>query len=304
MKLGKLLGCVGALALGGNIFTSAFGSPNGKELGSSNAKESSPSGTKGTAVIPTPTLKEATTSPDKKYTAEQRKRFWTIFGWLLGAQSGAGSFQMTDEDLGHVFDGFKTYVQRKDLDVSMGEEMPKLQEFLMEMAKAYEEVRKEEIKKIAEKNMEEGKTFLAKELEGDSTIKKTTSGLHYKILAVGNENERATEADEVKVNYVGKLISGKVFDQSQTTPITFPLRDVIPGLREGLQLVGKGGKIRLYIPPSLAYNDSDIPMIPAGSTLIFEMEVLDIQKSVPPPTVIEKTAPPIPAENTRKTENK
>jgi len=102
--------------------------------------------------------------------------------------------------------------------------------------------------------------------------------LHYEILAIGNEKEKPAENDSVKINYIGKLINGKIFDQSKSTPVTFPLQGVVPGLKEGMQLIGKDGKIRLYIPSVLAYGDHDIPMIPPGSVLIFEIELLEIQK--------------------------
>jgi len=84
--------------------------------------------------------------------------------------------------------------------------------------------------------------------------------------------------DTVKVNYTGTLIDGNVFDSSerQGKPIEFALDKVIPGWTEGLQKIGKGGKIKLFVPPKLGYGDDGRPGIPPGSVLVFDVELLDI----------------------------
>jgi FKBP-type peptidyl-prolyl cis-trans isomerase FkpA len=103
------------------------------------------------------------------------------------------------------------------------------------------------------------------------------SGLRYQIENPGTgDHPRAT--DNVKVNYTGVLMDGTKFDSSADHggPATFPLNGVIPGWTEGMQLIGKGGKIRLVVPANLAYGDRSTGGIPAGSTLLFEIELLDI----------------------------
>ncbi|MCS5550197.1 MAG: FKBP-type peptidyl-prolyl cis-trans isomerase, partial [Gammaproteobacteria bacterium] len=80
------------------------------------------------------------------------------------------------------------------------------------------------------------------------------------------------------VHYEGKLINDKVFDSSiaRGEPITFGLNQVIKGWTEGLQLIGEGGKVTLYIPSDLAYGNTDQSSIPGGSTLVFEVELITI----------------------------
>ena len=109
---------------------------------------------------------------------------------------------------------------------------------------------------------------------------KTASGLAYKILNPGSA-EKPKSTDTVEVHYKGTLTNGTEFDSSykKNKPIDFPLDKVIKGWTEGVQLIGKGGKIKLVIPSELAYGDQGAPpSIPGGATLVFEVELLNIKK--------------------------
>jgi FKBP-type peptidyl-prolyl cis-trans isomerase len=112
-------------------------------------------------------------------------------------------------------------------------------------------------------------------LKENKAVIQLPSGLCYEIVKPGSGAYPAP-TDTVEVNYTGTLTDGTVFDRS-TQPVEFPLNQVIPGWTEGLQLINKGGRIRLYIPASLAYGDQAQPGIPAGSTLIFDIELLDVR---------------------------
>lgn len=105
------------------------------------------------------------------------------------------------------------------------------------------------------------------------------SGLQYKIITSGDVNAKPTAQDTVVVHYKGTLIDGKEFDSSykRKQPLTFPLNQVIKGWTEGVQLIGKGGRIILYIPSNLAYGERGAGKdIPANAALIFEVELIDI----------------------------
>ncbi len=148
-----------------------------------------------------------------------------------------------------------------------------LQNFMMEQQKK----QAEQDKLAAAPRIEEGKKFLE---ENGKRPEVTTlpSGLEYEILKEGN-GPKPTINDKVKVHYHGTLIDGTVFDSSvdRGEPIEFPLSQVIKGWTEGLQLMPVGSKWRLYIPYNLAYGEqSPSPKIPAYSTLIFDVELLDI----------------------------
>lgn len=121
--------------------------------------------------------------------------------------------------------------------------------------------------------------FMAKIKADNPDLQTSPSGLSYVIEERGEE---ATPSDTsmVVVNYVGKLADGTVFDQSaEGQPATFGVNQVIPGFREGLKLLGKGGKATLYIPGSLAYGEQGVPQAGIGpnAMLIFDIEIVDIK---------------------------
>jgi len=109
---------------------------------------------------------------------------------------------------------------------------------------------------------------------GDTGIKTTPSGLRYKVLVPGKPGAHPTNTDVALVNYTGKLTDGTVFDKSpQPTPM--PVAAVVPGFSEGLKLMNKGAKYRFWIPPQLGYGAEAKGPIPANSTLVFDVELVD-----------------------------
>lgn len=126
---------------------------------------------------------------------------------------------------------------------------------------------------------EEGRKFL-EENKKKKGITTTASGLQYEVITMGT-GAKPTANDKVKVHYEGTLINGKVFDSSYNRgeAISFPLNGVIKGWTEGLQLMPVGSKFRFYIPYDLAYGERGAGQdIPPYATLIFDVELLDIEK--------------------------
>ena len=113
----------------------------------------------------------------------------------------------------------------------------------------------------------------------EGTLTKTNSGLQYEIINLG-DGEKPQATDKVEVHYHGTLEDGTVFDSSveRGQTITFPLNRVIKGWTEGLQLMPVGSKFKFIIPPELGYGSRDMGTIPPNSTLIFEVELFNIQK--------------------------
>ena len=125
---------------------------------------------------------------------------------------------------------------------------------------------------------EDGEKFLAENALKEG-VKVTESGLQYEVLKMGH-GKKPVATDRVKVHYHGTLIDGTVFDSSvdRGEPIVFGLNQVIKGWTEGVQLMPVGSKFRFYIPQELGYGAQAAGSIPPYSTLIFEVELLGIEK--------------------------
>ena len=147
------------------------------------------------------------------------------------------------------------------------------------MAKQQTKMREE-----AGKNKTAGDQFLAENKKKEGVIT-TADGLQYKILKPG-KGPMPKSSDKVTVNYEGTTIDGKVFDSSyeRKQPASFPVGQVIRGWTEALQLMPVGSTWQLYIPAELGYGDRGQQNIPAGSTLIFKVELLSIEKGDAPET--------------------
>jgi FKBP-type peptidyl-prolyl cis-trans isomerase FklB len=129
---------------------------------------------------------------------------------------------------------------------------------------------------VAKDNQKAGDAFLAENAKKEG-VKVTASGLQYKVIKSGSGKTPKID-DTVSVNYKGTLISGKEFDASEE-PVTFPLKGVIPGWTEVLQLMKEGDKWMVYIPAKLAYGENPRPGGPIGpnEALIFEVELVAVK---------------------------
>ncbi len=132
--------------------------------------------------------------------------------------------------------------------------------------------------KSADENFAKGQAFLAENGQKPGVVT-TPSGLQYLVLEKGSGNVHPTLSNRVKVHYHGTLLDGTVFDSSvqRKEPITFGLSQVIKGWQEGLTYMVQGDKFRLFIPSTLAYGKSGSGPIPPAATLIFDVELLEIQ---------------------------
>lgn len=133
-----------------------------------------------------------------------------------------------------------------------------------------------EVAKLGAKNKAEGEAFLAKNKHAPG-VKTTASGLQYQVISQGT-GARPGPTDTVKIEYTGTFVDGQVFDASAKHnppgPASIPLAGVIPGFREGLQLMQVGGHYKLFIPSTLAYGAEPQPPMPPNATLIFDVTLV------------------------------
>jgi len=132
-------------------------------------------------------------------------------------------------------------------------------------------------------NKEKEDEFLASNKK-KADVKETESGLQYQIIAAGND-VKPSAVDTVVVRYRGSLLDGTVFDEvpADAEPIEMVLNHVIAGWQEGLQLVGEGGSIKLFVPSALGYGERGNNGIEPNSTLIFDVDLLEVHPFVAEP---------------------
>jgi len=186
-----------------------------------------------------------------------------------------------DVMLGAVKDAFAKQSKLNDSDIEKT-----LQGFEVRVKASAQAKMEQDAKENEAKGVKYAETF-AKE----KGAKKTESGLLYKVEKEGT-GEAPKDSDTVVVNYKGTLTDGTVFDNSydRGEPLSFRLDGVIPGWTEGLKHIKKGGKIKLVIPPALAYGKNGVPGIPANSTLVFDVELLDVKPAAKADDKTEKAA--------------
>ena len=186
----------------------------------------------------------------------------SLSGMITNAQLEGLNYSEVKKAMQQVADGKETY-----MDVYKANELINnyLQKVQMMMG---EQKEKEQAEFMAQNRTKEG-------------VQETASGLQYRIENPGSE-VKAAAIDTVEVHYKGTLLDGKVFDSSyeRGEPAKFPLNRVIPGWTEGMQLVGEGGKITLWVPFNLGYGaNAVIADLPGYSTLVFEVELLKVCKA-------------------------
>lgn len=218
--------------------------------------------------------------------AESEGDYIKTFGQLMYERNGMMELNLTPAELELFIQGMRDAQAGKPLPENIQQMGPKMFDYLRTRAE-------KNMKIAAEKSEAEAAAFW-KELEKKSNVNKTPSGLAYEIVKEG-DGKFPSENSDVKIKYTGKLINGKVFDSTDLhggEPAEFNLSKVIPGFREGLQKISKGGKAILYIPAALAYKDQPNPEIPPNSTLIFDVELLDVKDGpAQPPAPVKAEAP-------------
>lgn len=193
---------------------------------------------------------------------DEQKTLYSL-GFLQGGN--LSNMEWKDSEKAALIQGFKDALNKKEAAVKVDDFRRNIPTLM-----------RDKVKKAADKVKADGKAYLEK-FAKEEGVQKTESGLAFKIVKEGT-GAMPKATDTVKVHYHGTLVDGTVFDSSvdRGQPISFPLNRVIKGWTEGLQKVKQGGKIKLVIPSDLAYGDGGNRKIPGGSTLIFDVELIEI----------------------------
>ena len=234
------------------------------------------------ASAPAEVVTEAVPAPaPAKLTPEQEKQAFMAQGYIMAHQMGISSavkqLRMDEAEVKALLQGISLGAKGEQLPFSIEEIIPGAQALFSERAAISAKEHEAEAKVWGESNA----AFLAK-VDANTAVTKTASGLRYQIIVAGAA-EKPTASSTVKALYTGKLCDGRVFDSTNEdggAPREFSLSGqnaVISGWIEGLQLIGKGGRIHLWVPAELGYGSRARGPIPAGSVLEFEVELVDFK---------------------------
>ncbi|MFZ5494419.1 MAG: FKBP-type peptidyl-prolyl cis-trans isomerase [Verrucomicrobiota bacterium] len=229
-----------------------------------------------------PAATPATTPGKKTYTDAQIAE---AYGWFVGAQMGLRQLEFTREQVEAMARGMVGVASGAQPPFDAREIGPEVEAFLARKNQVF-------MGKLRAVQLAEGTAYMNK-LKENKNVVELPSGLRYEIVQAG-KGAVPKPGQIVTIHYTGSLVNGQVFDTSrqprqpgaQAEPAELLLREVSPqnpqgviaGMFEGIQKTGAGGKLKLHIPPSLAYGDEGAgSVIPPGATLVFDVEILAVK---------------------------
>lgn len=206
--------------------------------------------------------------------------------YLLGINFGSflKGYNFGDVNYSQVVKGMKDFVSAKgsSRDADFTDQFKINPDLMNDLFNNFLEKRHNQVFYL---NKEKEQKFLAANAKKEG-VQTTASGLQYIIEEAGNELKPGP-MDTVWVKYCGKLIDDTVFDETGDESVSFTLNRVVSGWSEGLQLIGEGGKIKLFIPSVLGYGESGNQAIEPNSTLVFDVTLEKVGKAVVEETVEE-----------------
>ncbi len=215
---------------------------------------------------------------------DDKKKAAYMAGLQIGQQVGVNMVEGVNQEFANMYGDTTKIVNKNNLLAGfIAGVLGKGGKMTMEEAQTYTQTTMERIKTVKiEKDYAENKTAGIKFLDENKVkegVVTLPSGLQYKIIKEG-KGAIPTAESKVKVNYKGTLIDGTEFDSSYSRkePTTFGVTQVIKGWTEALLLMPVGSKWELYVPEELAYGPADRGTIKPFSALVFEIELLDIEK--------------------------
>lgn len=236
-------------------------------------KAAAPAATKPAASAPAVT---AAAPAKKTFTDAQIAE---AYGWFMGAQMGLRQLEFTKEQVEAMARGMVGVASGAQPPFDAREIGPEVEAFMERKNQAF-------IGRLRAVQTTEGNAHMTA-LDGNKSVVKLPSGLRYEIVKPGT-GATPKPGQLVSIRYTGALANGQVFDSNveNPEPAEFLLQaaspqspnGVIPGMFEGLQKTGVGGKLKLHIPPALAYGDDGAPgAIPPGATLVFDIEIVGVK---------------------------
>ncbi len=241
-------------------------------------RDTSPEDLANSTLPPAP---EPEPPPPSGYAESQVIQTW---GWDVARQVHANKYQLTGAEISAVSKGLAAGIRGQPPRPDLPAVYPQVKQFV--------DGRREQVHREEKQKRQSEMEALFATLKNNTNVIQLPDGLRYEILKPGSP-ARPKTGQIVVVDYTGRLVNGTVFDQTYNEPLHIEVGSVIDGWNEGITNIGKGGRIKLYVPPSLGYGSEDhssvVSAVPADSTLIYEIELLDIQD---PPMGEATSVPP------------
>lgn len=200
------------------------------------------------------------------------------WGWSVAQQSRIAALGLSETESAAVAQGVRAGVVGRPPPPDLAASQPRIQRFVAE--------RRESLRNAERRRRREEREALFARLQSEPKVVAQPDGLRYEIVEPG-AGAPPKPGQIVLVNYTGRLVDGAVFDRTDNEPLNIEVGTVIRGWNEGIQRIGRGGRIKLYIPPELGYGENSISahlgVIPPDSVLIYDIELIEIKDSLPGP---------------------
>jgi len=188
------------------------------------------------------------------------------FGWFVARQMGLGELELTAAELDTFIRGIRRAAAKQEAPHDLEKIGTEMAAFLQAKQEVF-------VEKLRQQTLRESIAFLARAKARPGVVSRP-SGLAYEVSTEGEGDKPAADAT-VRLAYVGTLIDGTVFDDSEGV-VEVKMADMLPGMAEALQQVKVGSKFKLYLPPHLAFGDDGLGPIPPSATVIFEIDFREI----------------------------
>lgn len=238
-------------------------------------------------VAPAPGLD--LTPPPEPAAPPSPEEIFEVYGWIVADQNNLTALGMSEAEIAACLRGVTANAKGQPPPDNINEVVQVAQTFLSQRAR-------EVSLRSAGPNQEEEAREMAKH-DANPAVKKTDSGLRYEIIEPGT-GAKPQAADTVVAHYTLSFPDGTVKESSRTNdgePAEFALNRVIPAWTEGLQLIGIGGHIKLYVPSDLGYGPQGSPNgIPPAKMLVFDVELVNVKPAAPGAFTLPQPAAPTP----------
>jgi len=205
------------------------------------------------------------------------------WGWLVARQTQAAQFGLGKDEIAAFTKGLADGIKGQPAPRDLQQIRPQVGQFV--------EDRREKVRAAAKRQRTAEMNALFADLKKNTNVVELPSSLRYEILKAG-QGPFPKPGETLIVNFTGRLVDGTVFDRTDIEPLHIEVGGMTRGFNEGIQKINQGGRIRLYIPPNLGFGSgatsSGVSAIPADSTLIYDVDLLEIENSTPDAPAPEK----------------